>query len=269
MARNGSGTYSVPNTFTPNTVMSASAVNQNFTDAGTEITGSLARDGQSSMSGQLKIIDGTTGAPGIAFGNDTNTGFRRASADEMRWVGGGSDRFYIDSAGKAWFLGAVDIAGNLNCQGTITGFDDLTAIEALSTTGAAKRTGTNTWALDDGTTALVLVKDGFGSVLSTGVLGDIQCPFAATITGVTMLADQSGSAVVDIWKDTYANFPPTDADTITASATPTISTATKMTDSTLSGWTTSISAGDVLRFNLDSVTSITRLSIILKVKRFA
>jgi hypothetical protein len=114
MPRNGSGTYAVPNTFLPNTVMSASAVNANFTDAGTEITGSLPRDGQASMSGQLKVIDGSAGAPGLAFGNDTNTGFRRATADEMRWVTGGQDRFYIDSVGKAFQLGAFEVVGTVS-----------------------------------------------------------------------------------------------------------------------------------------------------------
>ena len=82
-----------------------------------------------------------------------------------------------------------------------------------------------------------------------------------------MLADQSGSAVVDIWKDSYANYPPTDADTITAAAVPTISAATKSQDSTLTGWTTSITAGDILGFNVDSAATIERLTLILKVKK--
>jgi hypothetical protein len=258
------------NSFTPNTVMSATAVNANFSDCGTEITGSLARDGQSSMSGQMKVIDGSAGAPGIAFGNDTNTGFRRASADEMRWVAGGVDRFFVDSAGKAWQLGAMDVAGALNLQGALSGagVPDLAAIEALTGVGALRRTGINTWALDNGTTNLCLIKSSNGVALAAGIIGDIEVHHAATITAVTMLADQSGSAVVDIWKDSYANFPPTVADTITAAAKPTISAATKSTDSTLTGWTTSVAAGDILRFNLDSVATITRLGIFLTIKRY-
>jgi hypothetical protein len=111
--------------------------------------------------------------------------------------------------------------------------------------------------------------DGGGSVITTGIKGDIMIPAAATITKVTMLADQSGSIVVDLWKDTYANFPPTDADSITASAPPTITTATKSQDSTLTGWSTgkNIAAGDIIRFNVDSCTSITRLHIIIEVSR--
>ena len=43
--------------------------------------------------------------------------------------------------------------------------------------------------------------------LSTGVAGDIEVPFACTLNQVTLLADTTGSIVVDIWKDTYANYP--------------------------------------------------------------
>jgi hypothetical protein len=180
-------------------------------------------------------------------------------------VAGSIQMFTYDSTADAWIVG-----GRFGDTLTSGSNADLVAIEALAgTSGALKKTAANTWALDEFTTAIIFEKDNNGTVLSTGVMGDTQVPFACTITGVTVLGDQSGSAVVDIWKDTLANFPPTDADTITASATPTLSSVTKYEDTTLTGWTTAITAGDVLRFNLDSVTSFTRLTIILKVKRFA
>lgn len=138
---------------------------------------------------------------------------------------------------------------------------DGTAGQILKTDGSAALSWT------DNTISLTFVIDGGGSTLATGVSGDLEVPFAGTIQQVTMLADQSGSTVVDIWKDTYANYPPTDADSITASAVPTISSATKSQDSTLTGWTTSITAGDILRFNVDSATTITRVTISLKIKK--
>jgi hypothetical protein len=113
--------------------------------------------------------------------------------------------------------------------------------------------------------AITFAIDGGGSPLTTGIKADVYVPYACTITAVTMLADQSGSCVVDIWKDTYANYPPTGADSITASAKPTISSATKSQDTTLTGWTTSITAGNTLRFNIDSVSTITRLVLTLTV----
>jgi hypothetical protein len=98
----------------------------------------------------------------------------------------------------------------------------------------------------------------------------VSCPVAGTITKVRLLSSDaavtSGSIVVDVWKDTYANYPPTVADTITASAKPTITTATKSEDSTLTGWTTSVAAGDVFGFNVDSVTSLKRVTLELTVE---
>lgn len=117
------------------------------------------------------------------------------------------------------------------------------------------------------TGALGIVIDGGGAAITTGIKGDIYCTFACTITAVTMLADQSGSIVVDIWKDTYANYPPTGADSITASAKPTISAAVKSQDTTLTGWTVNVSAGDTLRFNVDSAATIQRLTLTLTVTK--
>lgn len=113
------------------------------------------------------------------------------------------------------------------------------------------------------------VIDGGGSAITTGIKGDIELPWAGTINQVTLLADQSGSIVVDIWLEQYADFPPEDADSITAAAPPTITTATKSQDSTLTAWTTTVAAGDILRFNVDSCDTITRCTVSLKITRTA
>ena len=109
--------------------------------------------------------------------------------------------------------------------------------------------------------------DGAGSAITTGAKGYIRIPFDCTIVGVYLLADQSGSAVVDVWKDTWANYPPTDADSITASAPPTLSADDNGSDTTLTGWTTTVSAGDVIGFSVDSASTITRLTLQLQVTR--
>lgn len=132
----------------------------------------------------------------------------------------------------------------------------------VATTGTFTKNGNDVTVL-----SITFIIDGGGSAITTGEKGDITIPFACTINEWTLLADQSGSVVVDIWKDTYANYPPTVADTITASAKPTISAATKGQSSTLTGWTTSIAAGDVLAFNVDSASTVTRVTLSLKVTR--
>lgn len=116
-----------------------------------------------------------------------------------------------------------------------------------------------------GTRAIQATVNGGGSVPSTGVFADVYVPYACTITAATMLADQSGSAVIDVWVSSSLGTTPTVANTITASDLPTLSSAIQSTDTTLTGWTTSISAGSWVRFNLNSVTTCTRIQVTLTV----
>jgi len=104
-----------------------------------------------------------------------------------------------------------------------------------------------------------------GAPISTGIKADFLVPFSGTISRVTLMGDQTGSIVIDIWKDTFANYPPTVADTITASAKPTISGGLSYQDAVLTGWNTTITAGDTLRINVDSVATFTRLTLALDV----
>jgi len=174
-------------------------------------------------------------------------------------------RFRLDMGGlPIENLPAPTAAGNPLVKGTRFGKEQLewTADKLLKGAGA----GVDPTEIDTNA-SITFIIDGGGSAITTGLKGFLEIPFACTITQVTMSADASGSIVVDIWKDTYANFPPTDADSITASAPPTISSAQKSQDSTLTGWTKSISAGDILAFNVDSCTTITRVTISLKVER--
>ena len=113
--------------------------------------------------------------------------------------------------------------------------------------------------------ALGVVIDGGGSVPATGSKGFIQVPYNCTITGWTMLANASGSAQITVKKSTYAGFPTTSS--IVASAPPNLSAAQKATSTTLTGWTTTISLGDILEYNLDSATTVTRVVLQLLVTR--
>jgi|WetSurMetagenome_2_1015567.scaffolds.fasta_scaffold573469_1 hypothetical protein len=107
--------------------------------------------------------------------------------------------------------------------------------------------------------------DGGGSAITSGIKGDIEMPCAGTITAVTLLADATGSITVDLWKTVYASYPPTVSDKITASAKPTITSALKYRDTTLTGWTKTFAAGDILRVNVDSAATMTRCLLSLTV----
>ena len=100
----------------------------------------------------------------------------------------------------------------------------------------------------------VILGDGV-NVITTGVKGYFQIPFACAITKVQLVGDAVGTVSVNIWKDTFANFPPTIADTIVASAKPNLASAQKYEDATLTGWNKTVSAGDWLAFYVDGTPS--------------
>ena len=90
MPFNGSGTFSVVNTFVPNTTISSSAVNTNFSDIATGLSDCLTRDGQAGMTAPLKAASGSPGNPSITFSANTTTGFR-LSGNSVILVQGGVD----------------------------------------------------------------------------------------------------------------------------------------------------------------------------------
>lgn len=117
------------------------------------------------------------------------------------------------------------------------------------------------------TSAIGITIDGAGSPITTGNKGYLYCPFACTITAATMLADQTGSIVIDIWKIAYASFPPLVGNSITSATPPTITSAQKSQDNTLSSWVVSVAAGDTFAFNVNSCSAITRVNLVLTVSR--
>jgi len=118
-----------------------------------------------------------------------------------------------------------------------------------------------------GEDTIQFVIDGGGTTITTGEKGHIEVPFDCNITGWSLLANQTGSIVVDVWKDTYASFPPTVLDTIAGTEKPTLSAALKNQDLALTTWITALNKGDVLAFKVDSVSSVQRVTIVLKVSK--
>lgn len=108
-----------------------------------------------------------------------------------------------------------------------------------------------------------VVFDGLGAELVPGVWGDVPVHFDGTILRWRLLTLEAGDLQVDVWKTDYAGFPPTVTDTITGSDVPTISAGQKAESTALTGWTTDVAVGDVLRFNIDSVSAITKATLTL------
>lgn len=132
MARNGSGTYTVPNTFSPGDTISSSDHNENFDDLGDEITNSVAADGQTTMTGPLKAASGTAAAPSITFGADTDSGLYRAGGNELGIAAGGASVALYTTA-TAHFYGALVVSATASF-GAIGGDISISGRLAVSAT---------------------------------------------------------------------------------------------------------------------------------------
>jgi microcystin-dependent protein len=81
---------SITYSFTAGTQISSSQMNTNLSDIASEITGSLPRNGEAAMTGQMKASNGTAALPSITFGSDTDTGLYRSAANTLAVSVGGA-----------------------------------------------------------------------------------------------------------------------------------------------------------------------------------
>ncbi len=86
MPFNGSGVFSILNTFVPNTTILSSAVNANYTDIATGLSDCLTRDGQAGMTAAFKAISGALATPGITFTSDTTSGLYLSASGIIGFV---------------------------------------------------------------------------------------------------------------------------------------------------------------------------------------
>lgn len=105
--------------------------------------------------------------------------------------------------------------------------------------------------------------NGGGFAPLTGIIGYTVIPYSGTITGWSIVSDVVGSCVIDVWK--AAGVVPTVANTIAGTEKPTLSSQQLNSDNALSTWTTAVTAGDVIGFNLDSAATLTSINLIITI----
>jgi hypothetical protein len=153
--------------------------------------------------------------------------------------------------------GTVTTSGNLTLGGTLA-----VPIANITATGTPSATtflrGDGSWATPaggGGAATIGVTIDGSGGVITPGQKGYVQVPYACTINSWRIIANAAGSIVIDVWK-TAAPTIPTVANTITGSALPTLSSQQTAASSTLTGWTTSVAANDIIGFNVNSANTV-------------
>jgi hypothetical protein len=206
MPYNGSGVFSIPNSFTPSTTILSSEVNANFADIAAGLGSVLTRDNQAPMTDVLRIADGTEALPGLMFADDPNTGLWRSDADEFNAVTGGAAAMMWDVAQKTWALGEFDAAGAANFQAAVAMALTLVVTGLITATaginiGAADTTITRTGAGDiavggngiyrSGGADVAIADGGTGAGTAADAFAALKQAASDTATGVVEIAVQS------------------------------------------------------------------------------
>jgi len=115
------------------------------------------------------------------------------------------------------------------------------------------------------------VLDGFNATLAAGSVTYLEVPCNCQIQQGTIIANTSGSCVIDIRKAAYVNVNtpsiPGASESITGSAPLTITSSNKMQDATLPGWSKNLNAGDIVAAYVISCSAITQVTVSLKAIR--
>jgi microcystin-dependent protein len=130
MPRNGSGTMTAAQTYTTGQTITAAVINANITDIAAELTNSVAKDGQTVMTGQHKLANGTAAAPAMTFGSDLDTGIYRKGANKLAASLGGVEvpgaftptgamlQYLGTTAPNGWVRGNGRTIGNASSSAT-------------------------------------------------------------------------------------------------------------------------------------------------------
>jgi len=104
------------------------------------------------------------------------------------------------------------------------------------------------------------------SALSAGATSCVPVYFSGTIKAVHLIANVSGSVTIDVQTVLHASWAGTaSVSSITSSDTPALSSASAYTDTTLTGWTTTLAANTDVCFVMSAPTTIAGASITVEV----
>lgn len=128
--------------------------------------------------------------------------------------------------------------------------DDSTIVALAS---AADLTRTVNYVVDSGSIAML-----------PGDKGTVSIDVNGTIENLTIFSDQVGNLTLDILKSDFDTFPTFTS--IVGGVYPSFTNGQKIRDDNLTGWTTAVAAGDVIKFQVVGVSDINRFTVSLKLK---
>ena len=199
--------------------------------------------------------------------------------DFVAWAGG-SERFRIKETGNVG-IGTTSPSTKLQVNGTVSAskFETEGQISASLFSGSFVGNGSGLIGIVSSSYALTSsfaesVPDNLKtyrlelgvsstSPITTGEKGRKVVPYKGVIIGWKLIADQSTTTELDVWKAN--NSIPTVSGTIVGSAYPSLTAAELATSTTLTGWTTTVNPDDVFVLNVNSNDNATYILLELDI----
>ncbi len=214
----------------------------------------------------VAIADGGTGASTAA---DAATALGVGTGDSPQFtgvnLGHASDTTLTRSSAGVLAVEGVTVSLNSTSATHTAGTIELGAASDTTLSRASAGTlaveGVTLAKGTDVITQSVAIQFGDGTnEIADGDQRTFSIPVAHTLIRWRILAleftsGSTGSITFDVWRDTYANYPPTVTETISTSK-PTLTTAAMAEDSTITDWSEVGAAGDVYIANVDSCTTV-------------
>ena len=222
----------------------------------------------------LAFAGGTGGGGTWTSGSGAPTGgspgdmYLRTSNGDLYQNIAGTWTVLMNIMGPAGATGATGPAGPTGPASTVPGPTGPTGpAGAAGPTGPAGADGATGPA---GPTSAGLTFGGGDGVndVALGTKQPIVVPFNHTITGWALVTDNPlGALAVELWRDTLSNYPPVAGDKITASLPPAVASSDHGTSTTLTGWNTAGSAGDVYIPNLSIASGVKRWTLTIYITK--
>jgi hypothetical protein len=170
-------------------------------------------------------------------------------------------------SGISGIEGLSGISGiqGINGDSGISGISGLQGISGVS--GLQGISGMSGISPTNISTISFTVDTGGAAPISSGLKSFVYLPYSGEILSWTILTNTSGSTELDLYKSTYANYPPDISDTIITTDYPYLSNMIKNQSSNLTGWTTTFDADDIIGLYVKSASTITRIQLILEIQK--
>ena len=241
---------------------------------GANVSGTVANATYATTAGTAYSVSAANITGTVNLANYATTANAVAGANVSGTV---ANATYATTAGTAYSVSASNITGTVNLANFAT---TANAVALANVSGAGNIASINL----SGNSSQVLYGNGAFAAAPSGGLttftrsstwqsssGAVTVPAvdvpiyvrsACTLIEATILTQGgTGSCVVDIWKTPIGTYPPTSANSICGGNYPSITSGTTLVKTSLTGWTTAVSAGDTIMFHLTSSSTFTYITI--------